>query len=155
MSWDYLDPYSQPCSDDPSTWPHMADVCRHCGKRKHEHFDFGRGLDCPKPMAFTIGHKKSYDKGLREATGAKPLLKKGRTPDYGGGIVWQTEREAKAFIKRGEIITDGRERDPATFTVYGLFLPNGWDKDVSKDKDPDDGAYRLLTDAPILALGDP
>ena len=95
-------------------------------------------------VAYTIGAEKSYDRALTEDS---PVSKLGVRPDddppYGGGWVWRTAEDARAFIASQKV--------PLWFTpaVYELRLPTGWDVDVSKDVE-EDGVHRLLNDAIIV-----
>jgi len=90
-------------------------------------------------LAYTIGHRASYDEGLRET---EPLKKVGASPAYPGGGVWATPEEAAAFLQ-----TEPHGIVAEDFSVYELELPKPWDECVSKE--PVDGVLRLLEDAVV------
>jgi hypothetical protein len=87
-------------------------------------------------IAYTIGHTKSYNQALKEDP--NDCFKVGRTFDYQGGWVWKTKEEAQAFIVSEDFLKvdwgDCKPRDPKNFSVYGLVLANGWDKDVIEEE---------------------
>lgn len=95
-------------------------------------------------LAYTVGEKCSYDHALIEAgRNEQKVQKEGRSRDFEGGQVWKTQQEAELFI----------EDNFLTFTpdVYGVWLENGWDKDV--DPSPGkDGVHRLLVSSDLRLL---
>lgn len=68
-------------------------------------------------MIYTIGHKVSYDKGIKEL-GYK-FRKVGKTEGYKGGIVFKTYEDAATFLDYNEIYD---------YDVYGLLAD--WDNDT-------------------------
>jgi len=98
-------------------------------------------------VAFTIGHTESYNKALAEDP--DHCFKLGETEDYQGGWIWKTAKEAAAFIFSKEFLAvdwgDGLPRDPKKFSVYKVYLVNGWD-DVTPVPGQD-GIYHLKVDS--------
>lgn len=82
--------------------------------------------------AYTIGHTDSYNKALAEHP--DECFKLGESKDYQGGWIWKTAKEATAFIFSKQFLTidwgDSQPRNPEKFSVFKVFLTNGWD-DVS------------------------
>ncbi len=105
-----------------------------------------------EPSAFTVGRTTSYEETLGQPNAKKLGLRLDWDPPYHGGWVWRTKEEAQKFLDSGRIEEVSDLKDPATFSVYGLLLPNGWDTDVSKEPDPSDGVYRLLNDATYVKV---
>jgi hypothetical protein len=100
----------------------------------------------PGKTAFTLGFADSYDAALAEDP---PPCKSGRGKAYDGGWVWAAAEAAARFRYSEEFAEAFPGRDPKTFAVYRLELPNGWLADVSGEK-ASDGVHRLLNDAPIV-----
>lgn len=98
-------------------------------------------------VAYTIGHTESYNKALSEDP--EHCFKLGETEDYQGGWIWETAKEAAAFIFSEGFLAvdwgDGKSRDPKNFSVYKVQLYNGWD-DVTKVPGKD-GIYHLKIDS--------
>lgn len=95
-------------------------------------------------VAYTIGAEKSYDLALTEENPVRKLgVRPYDEPPYGGGWVWRTAEDARAFIASQKV--------PLWFipAVYELLLPTKWSVDVSKDV-AEDGVHRLLNDAIIV-----
>lgn len=96
--------------------------------------------------AFTIGNEAVYEEVLR---GEDDVIKIGFRPDldppYPGGWVWRTREAAQAFI-------DANPDLGFKAKVYGLVLPVGWHLDVSRERDPESGAYHLVHDALVIPL---
>lgn len=92
---------------------------------------------------FTLGRRSSYERSRREGPG--PMLK------CEGGWVFRTYESALFFREAhighdfGDFVLD------ASFAVYGLALPRGWERDVSMRPDAD-GVHRLLADVPLVYL---
>lgn len=80
-------------------------------------------------VAFTIGHTGSYNKALAEDP--DNCFKLGESKDYQGGWIWKTAKEATAFIYSKDFLEvdwgDGKPRDPINFSVFKVFLTNGWE----------------------------
>jgi hypothetical protein len=95
--------------------------------------------------AYTIGRTSSYERAFEEVNGL--ALEK-----CVGGWVWPTTSEARTFMERNKGRDFGFLLEPSAFSVYGLILPNGWDKDVSEQPD-ESGAHVLLKDVPLVRLG--
>lgn len=100
-----------------------------------------------KPNAFTLGHTKSYNQAILE--NAKKL---GKTENYEGGWIWKTAEQARVFLNSPAFLEvdwgDGKRRDPASFSVYGLIVD--WDNDVVFNEPS--GVYLLLTDSLIIPI---
>jgi hypothetical protein len=106
----------------------------------------------PGKTAFTLGYIKSYDETLANGDkpgGTKPL-KLGRMDNYDGGWVWLSAEKAERFRLSPGFAKAFPDRDPDTFGVYRLELPNGWLTDVSAEPHESDGVHRLLNDAPLV-----
>lgn len=84
-------------------------------------------------MLYTIGHKASYDKGLKDIKHL-PLMKVGVRDDYSGGIVFRTEEEAK-------------QNCPEGYDVYGLDVD--WNKHTYWCGE---GYQALIIDRPIIDI---
>lgn len=80
-------------------------------------------------IAFTIGHTNSYNKALIDHP--DDCFKLGETKDYQGGWIWKTAKEATKFIYSKAFLEvdwgDGEARDPNNFSVYKVYLANGWE----------------------------
>lgn len=89
-------------------------------------------------MIYTLGHRKSYLRGLAEAVREKPLLKIGwyRSSDgvvYPGGSVWNTPEEVWTHID----VEGERLKEFSVFEIDAeweggtLLSPNPW-RDLAK-----------------------
>jgi len=80
-------------------------------------------------IAFTIGHTESYNQAL--ANDPDNCYKLGETEDYWGGWIWKTAKEATNFLFSEKFLAvdwgDGLPRDPNKFSVYKVYLVNGWE----------------------------
>lgn len=98
-------------------------------------------------IVYTIGNTESYNKALAEEP--DKCFKLGESKEYQGGWIWKTAKEATAFIYSQDFLNvdwgDGQRRDPQKFSVYKVFLANGWD-DVTPVPGKD-GIYHLKIDS--------
>jgi len=103
-----------------------------------------------KRLAYTMGHKASYDTALAEVGVKIPLLEKiGRGvvdgKPYEGGCCWQTYLDAVRDVE------ENREKIGYEPGVYGLILPNGWEVDTTNDYKPGEHC-NLLVNARIVPI---
>lgn len=82
---------------------------------------------------FTIGHRESYLKGIKEQREkGENLLKLGKSKDYRGGYAFKKKGDAWAYIKSGKIEEDfyksGRTVDRNDFSVF--LMEADWEKDT-------------------------
>ncbi len=96
--------------------------------------------------AYTIGHKASYDRDLKDRIAHKV----GRTEDYPGGWIWETREEAEAFLNKTNRMRDFGQ-GPRECDVYGLILPGTWEECSSPEVDAE-GVHLLLVDAELRLL---
>ena len=98
-------------------------------------------------IAFTIGNTKSYEEAFRNHP--NDAFKLGKTDDYEGGFIWKTAAEAEDFIRSPAFLKidwgDGRPRLPEDFSVFRVFLANGYE-DISAVPN-EDGAHYLLVNS--------
>ena len=111
--------------------------CPRCGGHA---YDLGDTLDCEncgetKTIIYSIGHRKTYLRGLEEGN----LLKRGRYDDYPGGYAFRTKENAQRRID---------EAYDDTYAVFGL------DADWERDTVPSQNGWwhALIVDRPIIAL---
>lgn len=77
-------------------------------------------LDALKSMVYTLGHAKSYRRGLRAQ--GKDFMKLGRNAFYPGGSVWKTPEEVFAYIKKRRL------------TDYSVWeVDADWKRDTKKN----------------------
>jgi len=103
-------------------------------------------------VVYTVGHTDSYDQLLLEKDNVNKM---GKTETYPGGWVWKSSEDAAAFLKSPywDAIDwgDGKSRDPSTFSVYCLQLPNNWEEDTYVSEEATKaGANLLLIDVKII-----
>lgn len=84
---------------------------------------------------YTVGHKENYEKAIAE-NAPKPILKTGKTDDYGGGIVFLTIGGAVAWLKNHNHVDD--------YAVWEL------DTDESNTYEGEGRHLYLINDAPIV-----
>ena len=83
-------------------------------------------------MIYTIGHTWSYLNAFQELGS---VMKRGRTNDYQGGSVWQTQEEAAEYAKDG-------------YSVFGVKAD--WEKDTVPNIESN--WHDLLIDAELVIL---
>lgn len=98
-------------------------------------------------VAYTIGNTKSYDRALTDDL--EHAEKVGKNYDYEGGYIWKTFEEANTFINSEAFLQinwgDEYLRHPEDFSVYKVYLSNGYD-DISSTPGKD-GEYYLLVNS--------
>ena len=107
--------------------------------------DVRRDVPPGGPTAFTVGNRTAYD----ECLAGNPLARKlgaFECRGYEGGWVWKTEDDARQFARVADTWL------PWTPGVYGLYLPTGWETDVSPEPHPSDGVHRLLHTSLLVSL---
>lgn len=87
-------------------------------------------------MIYTVGHKASYDRYLREQ--GPQCYKRGPRGDYPGGSVWRTVEEAEHHAPEG-------------YAVYGVIAD--WELDTTPSSRGD--WHDLLHDARIVSVPAP
>jgi hypothetical protein len=95
-------------------------------------------------IIYTAGHEKNYMEGYDNAKKqGRPFLKLGKCDlegePYGGGSVWQTEQEVRAYLKAQNLVT---------MAPFGLIA--SWEDDT--EQLPGEPFRRLLRDAVIVPL---
>lgn len=104
--------------------------------------------EAPEHVAYTVGAERSYDEAL--SAGGSPS-KLGKSHDgYGGGWVWRSENDARAFIGSAEFCASFARATPPLCAVYELALPAPWEAAVSQEPEAADGVHRLIVDARIV-----
>lgn len=99
-------------------------------------------------MIYAFGHTESYLKGFEEARErGNPLKKIGKNPEYGGGGVFKTRREAEDHITCNAKYYQGGE---LAYSVFGVKAD--WEKDTELDPDPLHPFRRLLTTSELVDL---
>jgi len=96
-------------------------------------------------MIYTLGHKLSYDIGIKSrGSDFKKLGVRAnhRGHPYPGGSVWQTEQEVRKYIERNQ----SRLK---LYDVYGILAD--WEHDT--EQVAGEPFRRLLVDSTIVALG--
>jgi hypothetical protein len=98
------------------------------------------------PNAWTVGHTENYNNAISQ--NEEPIQKLGRNDPslknpYDGGCVFRTPEDAQRYIKLNKLLS---------YSVYGLFLLNGWDNDVDDDREQMEGFCRLINTSPITGI---
>ena len=91
-------------------------------------------------MIYTVGNRESYSEGFRKHG---RLLKQGkdqRDEPYDGGGVWETESDARSFLRAQNL--------SETFEVYGVIAD--WDLDTKQYRD--EPFRRLIRNAEMVDL---
>jgi hypothetical protein len=130
--------------------PERFDVMyRFCTSVCYSVAELSEEIEC---LAYTIGHKVSYDNALANEIAPHYVKKLGVRNDYEGGWCWRTYHEAmeyKAANAKVDLGPDGK-LDMSECDVYRLRLPSPWE--TSTIAVPDQPFRRLCRDARLFAL---
>lgn len=93
-------------------------------------------------MIYTVGHRPSYEQGFEEYGAYFKKMGANTHSSYPGGSVWETEAEARTYLRLNRPRLDDYE-------VYGVEA--SWETDTKQM--PGEVFRRLQVDAQLVKLG--